>query len=454
MKKTASLLLILGFSIGISAQKKTQKKDRSKDQTTAIAAAEAAAASTTDAVYAVGIENNEIDTIQINAGKPYVFLIDVQPYSAQSINVGGDQEEKELMKNFAKNSFKYSKITKHSYVTFENGQFMDVSGIENSYQAIVYWSGNNDDDIQVQEGKSKATEFVAQQLGVKKESSYLVNDRNFRKEIAALQAKNNFTPKSKMVMDAYLKRLSIPSASFVDEREIIFNKNQEKVKTFKTFIMGKNGKKIIYEKVELNEKGQPISVINYSREGDVEQTKKFLYKNDVLDQIQTTEKKIAVNYNDTQLILTQNVGEADETQIFWLENDELLEKTFTLMQNENYAETNMFSEEKLKNNCVNRLINDELWTNICSSKQGEFPFTYSYTSYQDGEILQKKNYKITKKSEGLYEYFGNNDEDEKNAEPLKLKGTYHLNEKNLISSFNFLKDDEAKKIEVEYTYFP
>lgn len=449
IKKTISLLLIVGFSLGISAQKKNQKKN-SRAEKAVNEAAEAVREAAADATSGYNYSDNEIDTLNYSAGKAYVFLIKADEWNSQG--VGDDLEEKELRKNFDKKAFEIININKYSYITFENGQFLDVSSIGNSYEAIAFWSGKNDDDIQTQEGRAKATEFVAKQLGLKKESSYIINDKKYKKEIENLLSKNNFTPKSKEVMDYYLKQISTPLICYLGDKELVFNQNHDKVKTIKTYFVDKKDKKTIYEEIIFNENGQPFSVKHFGSEGNQKSVMKFVYANNILKQILGEESETNISYDNGQIVLSKKVGAADETTIFYFENGRILRKSYTIMQDENAASMNSFSEEKLKDDCIQYTINSEIWTKICSSKPGEFPFTHNYTSYQDGKILQEKYDKITKKSEVLYELFSqNSSNDDQNLKPL---GTYHINEKGLIKTYIFAKDDETKKLEIEYTFFP
>ena len=448
IKKTISLLFILGFSLGISAQKKNQKKNSKIDKAAIEAMEAAAAAVAADAASGYNYSDHAIDTLNYSAGKAYVFLIKAD--ESNSKGFGDDLEEKELKKNFDKNAFEIININKYSYITFENGQFLDVSSIGNSYDAIAFWSGKNDDDIQTQETREKATEFVARQLGLKKESSYITNTKKFKSEIAAF--KNNFTPKSKAVQDAFLKRFTVPTISYIEDDTTFVNQNSEKVKTAKTFITAKNGKKGIYEFIQLNEKNQPVVVTRYNSDGSEDGSQNFVYQNDILKEIKSADNTASVVFDNDQLIITKNIGEADETRIYWIENGNFLSKSYTMMIDDNFSHMNSFSEEKIKNNCAIYEINGIVWSENCGGKEGVFPFTHTYTSYQDGEILQKKNYKVTKKSEVLYELFIQNSSND--DQDLIPRGTYHLNEKGLIKTYVYAKDDEAKNIEIEYTYFP
>lgn len=450
MKKLITFLLIIGIATGINAQKKGSKKKLSEAEKAAIEAAKDAAEIDTIATYVdiVG-ENNAsyIDTLNIVAGKKYVILIKADEWNSQSFD--DDQEEKELRKNFPQNSFEIIKIEKYSYINFGNGQFLDASSSGNSYDAIAYWSGKNNDDIQVKEGRAKATEFVAKQLGVKKESSYIINDKKYKKEIADLLAKQDFTPKSKEVMDYYLKQISTPLISYLGDKELIFNQNHDKVKTIKTYFVDKKGQKKIYEEIIFNENGKPFSLKHFGSKGNQKSMMKFVYENNILKQILGEESETNISYHDGQMIFSKNVGEADDTTIFYFEKGKILQKSYTIMQDENATNINSYSEETVKDGCVLQTINSELWKKTCSSKTDEFPFNYTYTSYQDGKVLQTMADKVIKKSANFYEQFVS-DEDGKST----LRGTYHLNEKNLITSFDFAKDNDTKKLEVEYSYFP
>ena len=62
--------------------------------------------------------------------------------------------------------------------------------------------------------------------------------------------------------------------------------------------------------------------------------------------------------------------------------------------------------------------------------------------------------KITKKSPVLYEQFSSEDSDGNSNKELKPSGTYHFNEKNLLTSFDFTKNKEIKRIEIDYTFYP
>ena len=101
----------------------------------------------------------------------------------KGVTVGGDDQEKnELIKNFSKNTPEIIQLYNYTYVLAENGQYIDLTGDGNTYQAVAYWSGKMDDNIVAQEGKNRATEFVATQMGQQKESSYITNSKKYKEK--------------------------------------------------------------------------------------------------------------------------------------------------------------------------------------------------------------------------------------------------------------------------------
>lgn len=189
-----------------------------------------------------------VDTLKIKSGKPSVFLIDIDQSQGEGLMSPEDQEENELRKNFKKTDFQLKKIVRYTYLLFENGEYLDLSGKGNTFQATAFWSGDLKKSAVVQEGKKNATEFVAAQLGLKKQSSYVTTTTNYKKEIAELLSKDNFTDKSKLVMNAFLQIGSVPEMALIEKESMIFNRSQEKVKSITTTFILANGKKMLFEK--------------------------------------------------------------------------------------------------------------------------------------------------------------------------------------------------------------
>ena len=222
------------LTIFASAQaKKGKKKVKTISENRVLVASDVA--NVAEAISSTGIKT---DTLKLKSGKPYVLLIDIAPGMNNVTVAGDDQEKNELIRNFGKNMFNIIQLYSYTYIVAANGQYLNLTGEGNSYQAIVYWSGNIADDIVTQEGKVNATEFVALQRGEQKESSYAKNSKEYKKEVMSLQNKNNFTAESQKVMEAYLRLSSTPEICFIEDSQL-FNKNQDKVKTINVYI--KNG---------------------------------------------------------------------------------------------------------------------------------------------------------------------------------------------------------------------
>ena len=61
-----------------------------------------------------------------------------------------------------------------------------------------------------------------------------------------------------------------------------------------------------------------------------------------------------------------------------------------------YSSQNSLSKTINEKNCEIHYINDVVWTRICFTDQNAFPHVHTYTSYQDGEVLQYRKFKIEK----------------------------------------------------------
>lgn len=259
---------------------------------------------------------------------------------------------------------------------------------------------------------------------------------------------NNFTTKSKEVMDYYLNQISSPLVCQIDEKLLIFNQDYSGIKTIKTYNTDKKGKKNIFEEITFNDNGQPSSIKHFGNKGNLESQRNFFYENSILNKIVGGEIEVRFSYDDGKMIMSNNTETISNTNILHLENGKLLQKSYATLSDEYNQSRSAFSEEKVKDGCVQFIVDTTLSSTICSSKPGEFPFSYKSTSYLHGHILQTLTYKITKKSAQMYELFDIN-----NKGDLNLVGTFNLNEKQLITSYNFFKSSDGK-IEVEYSYFP
>ncbi|WP_281309887.1 hypothetical protein [Flavobacterium flavigenum] len=451
MKHLLALLLLLTLSFQGHSQKKGKKKPISKAKTTAVQ--EVAMAEPTKEEKIIP------DTLQIKKGKKYVFLVDVNEYSSQGNTVyagNEDNSEKaELNRNFPKENLEIITINKYTYVLFENKQTLDITGDGQSFQAFAYWSGKLDDKVQVKEGTRMATEFVAEQLKSKKESSYVINTRKYKKEVASLQGKNKITAKSKEVMKALLSDHSLPIPDIKLDDEAIFKQGTAKLKTLDSYFLKKKGVRIPLKSVSFNDQGLPTAVTYYKDEGKSNNKKEFVYKDGMLTKIMKEDQTMvcSVNYDDNKVIFSGNVGDANETTVYWLENGKLLQKSYTLMADDKFSYMNTFAEEKFENNCISYYINNVVWSNNCGGAENKFPFIHTYTSYQDKEVLQFRKSKIEKKDDRTFEKYFSAAERADQNDDYKLFGTIHLDDFNLVDTYSFTKDNEAKTIKVDYTCY-
>ena len=390
------------------------------------------------------------DTLQLVTGKKYALVVDAN----NSTNMGNLSNEMkleayELKTNFADKNITVIPINKFTYITMEDGKFIDVGDSKNSYQAIVYWDGNLENDPQVQEGIHFSTEFIASQLNVQKESTYKIKTLKTRKKIQEVKQKGKFTANSQKVLDVLLQNYAAPRTAFVGDNQLVFNKDQSKVKAIKSFIKFPNKKEMLFEDILLNEKGQPIEVKQFEDDNELRSHIIFEYSQGKLVKIKSSLNESSIYYDDTQILETGNVGEADDVSLFWLQNGRLTKQTATLFLKDEFVYMNMFVEERANKDCYDTYINNELWEHICVTEPNIFPWKYSITSYQNGKVLQERKYRINEKSDQVYEiYFAGTDK--KNDE---LMSTVTLNERGLISQ---LKNNgsESYTISTEYAYYP
>ena len=464
MKKLIAIIFMLLFSIvGIAQKKQVKKPIKKAKKTKVIEENYTVIGGTDDDGETIQEEQTApfvLDTLLINYGKAYVFLVDVKKYDkyrAATISIGFDDvkdEEKELLQNFKKNAFEIKKIDKQVFILFENKQTLDVSSLDNSYQAFAYWGGKENDRVQVQEGSKKVTEFVAKQLGLKTESSYVTNTKKYKDEIKKLQNKKNITAKSKITMDKMLIAISNPMPKNKGEDGDLFSKSIPKIKNIETYLIdGKN--KTPLKSIACNEQGQPTVVKHYNSRGEENGTANLIYENGMLvKKINYDDKIETVNYDNDKMIMYKNVGDANETQVYWIENNIMISKSYTIMENDEYAHQNSFLENKIVNDCEHFMINNRVRSIDCDSEKGKFPAIHTYTSFQDGELLQFRKSKIVKKDDFTYEKYYSKAENENQNDDFELFGTYKLNEQKLVTTFNFKKDGENKVVKINYTFFP
>jgi len=445
MKHFLSLLLILTFSFQAFSQKKTVKKTKSKPKTTVVK--EEAIA---EEVY-VQAEKIIPDTLHIQKGKKYVFIVNTSEYSTSDTTEDYYSEQAELKRNFPKENLEIININKYTYVLFENLQTLDITGDGQSFQAFAFWSGKMNDKVQVKEGTRMATEFVSEHVGGKKESSYVVNTRKYKKELALLQ-KNKTIPKSKELMKVVLGTLTLPVPETEADNLQLFQQGNAKLKTLNTYILQKNGVRMPLRTINFNNEGLPTSNCTYN-EGKVYK-RTFIYNDGILTNIIDGENIIInITYSGNKMIISENVGEADATYIFWLENGKILQKKYIIMIDDKLSYMNGYVEEKLENNCISYYDNNTLESKDCSGQSNVFPFVHTSTMFQNSEFYKFRKFKIEKKDDRTFEKYYSESKSADQNDTYKLWGTFHLDESNLIDTINFTEDNMEQTIKIEYTCY-
>ncbi|PBI83708.1 hypothetical protein BSF41_44220 [Flavobacterium sp. ACN2] len=448
MKILLSLLLIITLSFQGYSQKKIKKKTTSK------------ATATPDLIVTPEMvaETEKIipDTLYIQKGKQYIFLVDVNEYSQRSTEYASNDdntEKEELKLNFPKENLEFININKYTYVLFENKQRLDITAEGKSFQALAYWSGKTDEKVKVREGTRMATEFVAEQLKSKKESSYVVNARKYKKEVASLQSKNEITSKSKEVMKHWLNSELLSFIDIETDNLPVSQLGTTKLKTMNSYFLEKKGVRIPLKSINFNKEGLPTSISSYD-EGKVSNIRTFIYNDGLLTKIIDGENLIRnITYIDNKMIISENISEVNPTYIFWLENGKILEKRYILMIDDKFSYMNSYGEEKIENNCISHYINNVVWTNNCSTANNKFPLIYTYTTYEDKEMSQFIKFKIEKKNDTTFEKYYSKAKRSDQNDDYKLLGTLHLNDFNLVDTYIFTEDNETKTIKVDYTFY-
>ncbi|MGO3183365.1 MAG: hypothetical protein ACTIJ9_11090 [Aequorivita sp.] len=399
------------------------------------------------------------DTLYIPSGKMYVFLIDVHEDYDNGAQVRGgfqDTEEKELRRNFPEHHFEIIKLNAHIFVLFENNKHLEMSEKTDSFQSFVFWSGKLQDDPQVMDGTTNATEFISTQLGLHKESSYVVNGRKFKQDLDNIPlTKDNFTENSKKLLHEFLSTVfTVPFPDEDGENANLLKLPPAKVKTIVASISQGNNSKLKFQALTLNEQGQPVQLDMYDDMEQPQSQVKFVYDKGVLRKILSDWKQdVLVNYNDDKIIFLNDVGDANETLIYSLDQGELVFKKYTIMKNEIYETENSFTEVKYENGCKIQYIQNELWKKVCNSDATSFPYTHTYTSYQDGEVMQYKKLQITKKNDRTFEKHYSQAENADENDVYALNAIYQFNDQDLLESYTMIRGNNKNVISLDYTFY-
>ncbi|WP_136666960.1 hypothetical protein [Flavobacterium sp. H122] len=436
------LSLLLTFSV--SAQNRLVKKVKSVPKETSANEAAAEPANS---------ENGEltVDTIHIPKGKPTLLLVQVTGINTAAYK--DTREIQELNTNFDKSKTDIIYIKRHSFIIFENNQTLDVSKHEDSYASKVFWSGKQKEQLQTEEGLENSTEFFAKQLKVKKESSYIIDAKKHKKELAALTKKNIITDKSKEVMNALLKLYALSIKAELRELSM-FNEDLKKLKEIKVYYSEKKIKKLLTLHIIFNEEGQPVNLKSYKSSGKTEADVNFIYENGMLSKINDGRQIHSVSYNNDKMIVSKKLDDGEEIKIYTLENNILLEKGYSLTNDDNLAYHNTVIEEKLENDCIIKTYNGQILKKECIAKKPNQPFLMDYISYQGEDILEKYKVKVIKKNETVYERYKADYEETENEskDNFKLTATYQLDNKKQISVIKLLENNSEKTLKIDYIY--
>ncbi len=395
-----------------------------------------------------------IDTLYVQEGRPYLFLIDVPEGDVQSF--GDSKEEKELRANFKENAFQIVKINQHLLVLFGNKKFLDLRNTDSSYQFFAYWSGNLAHDIEIKGGANMATEFVATQMGLKKESSYVINGRKYQAEVSALKLEKNITDKSKLVMNEVLYDASSVMPKDKGDFGDLFKIKKPNIKSINTFIT-REGKKALLKSLTMNDLGQVTEIRFFSSSGSGKERGKvnFLYDKGILSQMIEEDSSITkVFYDNEKMILVKKTDELTKTDIYWIENDELLLKSYEIRNDNALGYANSYRERKISNNCINDYFDGRLWAKNCDSKKGVFPYLHTYIRYQDdGTVLQFRKTKIEKKDENTYQIFGSKAQAEEQKDDYHLFAIIYLNQLGLVGKFDIIDKEKKGIVEIQYSFY-
>ncbi|MFD2909508.1 hypothetical protein ACFSX9_12280 [Flavobacterium ardleyense] len=439
MKKLLTLLVLISFSMqGIAQVKRTTTQ-----------------AATVEVVAMEDDESSEdviSDTLKIKAGKKYAILISIAAYPVQVAGDNLGNEQKELKDNFKKQNLEVIMVRKHCFLKFENGEGLDMTNSERPFQSTAYWSGDVYDEVELFDKLTHTTEFVAAQMGIKKESSYAITARKTNETIGKLATSNNSTANSKVTLKKYLQMYQTPFLT--ESEEYWYLQEIPKVKNIKIFFTEK-GKDKLYKNYDFNSAGQITLTTNFNNKGKPSDQQKFVYKDEMLTEIIKEDHSITVNYDDHKMILSENLGDANETRVYWIEKDMLLSKRYIVMTDNTYADQNSVIEDKIVDNCVVTYVDGNVTFKNCISPYGVFPFTHSYISYQfnpdnqKNEFMQLIRFKIIKNGTKSFEKQYSSAQNEKEKDNYTPDTTFHLNENNLISKIT----NEKNLVKIVYSYY-
>ncbi|WP_310556791.1 hypothetical protein [Flavobacterium sp.] len=388
------------------------------------------------------------DTVYIKAGNPKIIIFDIFAQNRHhTANMFTEQEIKELKANFKEFNLEVSIVNKHSYYIFDNGQYIDASDANNSYQSAVFWK-DNDNELKVHEGLRNLTDFASVCLGVDIKSNFEDKNRKNGELAISYLSKNNRTSNSEIVLKRYLN--NIRWVAGLENMGDIFKTSCSKLKSIRVLETQKSNKSILKTELQLNNLQQPTLKIdfddtkiyekNYTYEGS------FLIASNWNDEIY--EK---INYDDQEMIV-YNDAKVDQVKTITVysimkESENLIYKKFMVYDTDYSNPINFIFEDKHNGKYFENYKDDELLSKNYTSKKGVFPYFEEYTSYQDGVLMQKLKSKIEKVTETCFKLYYENQESKK----YELSKTYFVNNHKMLTKV-IPASNQDPIITLEYSY--
>ncbi|MDH1884075.1 hypothetical protein ACTS9T_00790 [Empedobacter falsenii] len=376
---------------------------------------------------------------KIEANKVQVFLIYINDYSTSSCVLS---EEEELRRNFDSSDFTISNICVNSDLEFPK----ETIKLRSQKQGIIFWSGNVNEKPIVKEGNlQNATEFVAKQLGVQKESTYVSNTKKWKAEIDELTKTNIPTKVSKEVNGAIINTLvydNLRADKTISLNRIFSEADFSKLKTIEMTFLDNENQKINLNKITFDEKGFPTMIKKRNSDDLIILT----FDNQLLKSTLENEQLTIYTHKENQVMGLIQQKDFKKLLVYRLENQNLLEDVYWINTDLDKEKNNYYDQKKMVNNCIVSYSKDYT-SSECETAPGIFPYE-SNKEIQSSNSTLKLNIKIEDIGNGVLEVFksiANKD--------FEKVGEIQLNERKLIKSYTILSNGKSVKVDYNYTYY-
>lgn len=391
--------------------------------------------------------NSSVDTLYFKSGIPQVFLIQISGMQNNYLSNEDNVEKKRLENHLNVKEFKLNHIVNPSYIQLENGEIIDLSSSSDPYRAIVFWNGKKDSKLKKLETNRNSSQFVTEELNRDKLITYLIKIGIIKNENNQLNDMNNFTEKSKQLMDVFLEQYTQPNV-FKTQNTLFYQQDQKNVHTIIMYEDNLKEPKFKSQEIVLNKLGKPVKINEFDRNGLFEITE-FEYENDILKSIIKNGNSTQIQFNDNQLFYIADYIQKDVTHIVTLENGYLLEKRFFVEQGKKIEEYDYVYEDRFEKGCINNYLNGVLKTSSCVKNEIEPNEIFAFTSYNDRlDEIQKIRFKMVKKEnrEMIITISDNSNE-------VVADYNFKFNDNYLVETFVYDKRKRVVKCYFEYTYY-